>query len=84
MSRHENPFDDILQPQPRSAKGPAFQDDPFAGDDEPGVFEQIHNAYGGAVNSFGGGEDGANTQIASSSRNAGIQQGYTLDPFFDE
>jgi hypothetical protein len=84
MSRHDDPFQDILQPQPRSAQHAAFQDDPFGDDDSPGLFAQSSNAYGGAVNgSYSGGEQ-VNGQSAGSSRDPGRQHGYTLDPFFDE
>lgn len=84
MSHHVNPFDDILQPQPRPARGPAFQDDPFGDDDSPVLFEQNgRNINGGSNGAYGGGGSSRGPNV-SSSRDVGHPQGYTLDPFFDE
>lgn len=71
MSRSQgNPFDDILQPQPRHAR-PTFQDDPF-GDDH----DDIMNGSAGAGGSYQSESRRSNDQ--------GERHGYALDPFFDE
>jgi hypothetical protein len=80
MSRQTNPFDDILQPQPRHAQQPKLQNDPFGDDDEP-VLLTDSAVYGAAVVGQGG---SGGTHAASGSHDAGRQHGYALDPFFDE
>lgn len=67
MSRND-PFGDIVQPQPRSARQPVFQQDPFDDDDDP-----FNNAA-----QVGPSSD-AHSQVTQ-----GRQHGYALDPFFDE
>lgn len=67
-SQSNNPFEDILQPQPRHAR-PTFQDDPFGDDDDDIVHENA-----------GGGASGQSRQSADH----GGRHGYALDPFFDE
>lgn len=71
--RQENPFNDILQPQPRHHRQP-LQDDPFGDndvdlmdDEQPGA-SQGHQ-YQGRI---------------SSDQPSGAKHGYALDPFFDE
>lgn len=77
MSRQDNPFDDIIQPQPRHANRPSVADDPFGDDGVPAASYQ-----GGPA-----AEAGSSAYAAQSSQGAqssSKQQGYALDPFFDE
>lgn len=74
MSRRtDDPFDDILAPQPRHAQQATLNDDPF-GDDSPGVFDDDARVtdYVHAQSS------GSGAQPSSG------RHGYTMDPFFDE
>ena len=74
MSRQQdNPFDDILQPQPRHPRS-TFQDDPF-GDDDDNLFSSGGTGASGSGNQPGRG---------SMDQGAGGRHGYALDPFFDE
>lgn len=75
MSRQADPFDDILQPQPRHPQQSTVADNPFDQDASPNLFDDHNGAYGGHASSG---------HTASSSRDAGRQHGYALDPFFDE
>ena len=59
----KDPFDEILQPQPRSARH--FRQDPFDDDDPFENAAQVENPAGGRPQAQG-------------------QNGYALDPFFDE
>ena len=82
MPQQVNPFDDIVQPQPRSAIASAFQHDPFGDDDPPGPYETggrvpfNHAEHGSAAGPSHG------RHVPSTS--IGGQHGYALDPFFDE
>jgi hypothetical protein len=64
-----NPFDDIIAPQPRQAVRRSIADNPFGDDDLLGISEPSH-ARAESSSSHGGKQ----TQ----------QQGFALDPFFDE
>jgi hypothetical protein len=77
MSRQADPFDDILQPQPRHPQQSTVADNPFDQEGSPNLFDDHNGAYGGHVGQSSG-------HAASSSRDAGRQHGYALDPFFDE
>lgn len=66
-----NPFDDILSPQPKSARSADFQNDPFADEDDS-------NPYGAASSS----RPGDGNQHGNNGK--GKQSGYAMDPFFDE
>jgi hypothetical protein len=52
-------------------------DNPFDQDGSPNLFDDHNGAYGGHAGQSSG-------HVASSSRDAGRQHGYALDPFFDE
>lgn len=74
MSRQQgNPFDDIIQPQPRHPR-PTFQDDPF-GDDDDDLFTAPATAASGS---------GHQQSHGSVDQGNGGRHGYALDPFFDE
>lgn len=77
MSRQADPFDDILQPQPRHPQQSTVADNPFDQDGSPNLFDDHNGAYGGHAGQ-------SSSHVASSSRDAGRQHGYALDPFFDE
>ncbi len=82
MARQNNPFN-VLQPRQRSAQAPTFQDDPFGDDDDtPVIFGQNSNGYGGTTN--GVYASGGNGPAVDSSKDGERQQGFTMDPFFDE
>jgi hypothetical protein len=70
--RQENPFDDILQPQPRHHQQP-LQDDPFGDDDDDmmGTNQQ-------------GSSQGQHQGHFSANQPSAARHGYALDPFFDE
>jgi hypothetical protein len=66
-----NPFDDILAPQPQKAANPLGHD-PFGDDNEPDLLG------GSSRDHSRGGQNASGT-----SRDDG-KSGYALDPFFDE
>jgi hypothetical protein len=68
-----DPFDDIVSPQPRPARGATFQTDPFEDDGSPNLID--------GDTQFERGTYLAGPAAASTSR---VQGSYTLDPFFDE
>ncbi|BEI85482.1 hypothetical protein CcaverHIS002_0508830 [Cutaneotrichosporon cavernicola] len=67
-----NPFDDILAPQPQKAANP-LASDPFDDDNVPDLL-------GGSSNR---GHSGAGQNASGTSRDDG-KSGYAMDPFFDE
>ncbi|KAK8864519.1 hypothetical protein IAR55_001769 [Kwoniella newhampshirensis] len=73
MSRQHNPFDDLLGGEPQPGQAATRHHDPFEDDDEPDLFGHGNTApYGQSV---AGGK---------SAPGRPGQQGYALDPFFDD
>ncbi|ORX35777.1 putative calcium transporting ATPase [Kockovaella imperatae] len=69
-----NPFDDILSPQPRQATRPR---DPFVDDDDDDLFDQAHADPVASTSSYNGHPHASGPAEAA-------QHGYALDPFFDD
>ena len=84
MPKHENPFDDILQPQPQTFRSPTFEDDLFGDDEFSAVSGQSSHSYGRGTNVSNGNALPVHGQLASSSKDQGQFNGVSLDPFFDE
>jgi hypothetical protein len=64
-----NPFDDILQPQPRSGQQTDVDNDPFEDQPGPTFFDSRNHAY---------------TPHQSTATANTRDEADTLDPFFDE